>query len=93
MNNDIKKYVEQIISIYSLLKLEKYPDDDVLVKLFHELMEIIFYESYDDLVTYSNIVYNINIPVDKEDILGNRIKTFILLYLNDAIPKGLEYEN
>jgi len=91
MNKQIEDYTSSILSIYILRKTNDNPND-VLIALFDELMDIIFYKHFDDLVNYANKIYNLNIPVSKYDILGSRIKIFILLYINDVIPKSLEDE-
>jgi hypothetical protein len=70
-----------------------YDKNDTLVLLFHELMYIIIYGKFNDLVSYSKKVYDLNIQTNKYDPIGFRIKNFILLYLNDVIEtKLLGYE-
>ena len=34
-------------------------------------------------------MYDLNIPVDSDDVLGNKIKNFVLVYLNDVIEESL----
>jgi len=100
MKNNIKidKYIETIGSINTLLKIfyrqKVKTTNDGLVQLYRELLNIIFYGEFDDLVTYSKKVYDINITVNPNDPLGSRIKDFILLYVNDSVETILNnYEN
>lgn len=90
MKDRIANYIEKANEIYFLLRYdEEYDKKDTLVQLFNELMYIIFIGDFDDLITYSHKVYELNIPVSSEDVIGTRIKTFILLYLNDVIEYKL----
>lgn len=86
MDKRIEEYIEKANEINFLLRYidDKY-DGDVLIKLYRELTRIIIYGNQDDLITYAKKVYDLNIPVSKEDALGTRIKNFILLYINEVI--------
>lgn len=93
MKDRAAEYIEKANEIYFLLKYSSsdgYDEKDTLVKLFHELMHIIIYGDIDDLIDYSKKVYDLNIPVSNEDVIGTRIKTFILLYINEVIEFKFE---
>lgn len=85
---DIKDYISQMNQINLLIKYNKVRDD-ALSSLYEELLNIIFYGNFNELISYSKKVYDIDIHVDPDDNLGFRIKSFILLYLNDVIAKSL----
>lgn len=94
MNNKLKiaNYIKLMVTINTLLKFDT-NRDDTLIKLYYELLDIIFYGTPDAMITYTKKVYDINIPVSSYDTLGSKIKNFILLYLNDAIEVNLiDYE-
>lgn len=96
MEDRISEYIEKANEIYFLLRYNSgngYDEKDTLVRLFHQLMSIIVYGDTDNLIDYAQKVYNLNIPVSKEDVIGTRIKTFILLYVNEVIEFNLESSN
>lgn len=89
MKSRIRSYIEKANMIYILLDYADKPDQDALVILFHELMSIIIYGNQNQLISFSKRMYDLNIPVDSEDNLGNKIKNFILVCLNDIIYETL----
>jgi len=88
----INTHIASINEINILLKYNSI-ENDALVLFYHDLLKIIFYGNFDELITYSKTIYDINIKVSTYDVVGTRIKNFILLYLNDAIEETLiDYE-
>jgi len=89
MRREIREHIDTMSRINSLIDSQEREESDILSILYYELLEIIFYRNFDDLVTYSKKVYDLNVSVEAGDSLGFNIKSFILLYLNDAIHEHL----
>jgi len=84
-----EKYIKDAASIYYLIQMLDEGGIDGLVKLFKELIAIIFYGNMGNLIDFAHKAYDLNIQVHGDDPLGRRIKNFITLYLNDVIEKSL----
>jgi hypothetical protein len=89
MSDLSRTYIEQAAKIYLLKDHLDVSGEDSLVKLFEELMHIIFYGDIGDLIVFSHKAYELNMQVHGDDPLGHSIKNFITLYLNDAIEETL----